>query len=528
MGKVIAIMSGKGGVGKTTMTAYIGAALNRRGHRVLITDADFGMRDLDLVIGKENDIFFDAVDIWKDNCNQDSAIIPLTDDFDFLPATQTRRWEDVGRKGYAKLIKKLAESYDFVIIDAPAGIGRGNEAVFKAADQLLLVAEPMWVSLRAVQRVMQLCHEERQFNYALILNNVGRSEVAVAVEEALATLQVEQLATILPHSTKLMGWAQDGTLHEFSDEAVDTMMVPLLEYIETSEVWPEEKLLDRWYQLQSAEETATESSKEVAKETTPTVNTDGEAAETPVVAEAATAEPMVDRIVEGERVEVETGEVSQDSVSAHSDVATQNELVSNGAKVGAVPAVSDVADEASEDSAVEAKSMVEAVKTEMTAPVASSAKVAVEAAKSTAEAAAAKAEDIVDSVTDKAEAMADVASDKAEAVADAASDKAEVMADAASDKAEAMADAASDKAEAVAEKAEDLVEAVTDKVEEVVATVEDKTEEVVDKAKEVAEETAAEIKAVTDESAEEKEEPAQPKKMSLFEVFKKKISSLWS
>lgn len=487
MGKVIAIMSGKGGVGKTTMTAYIGAALNRRGHRVLITDADFGMRDLDLVIGKENDIFFDAVDIWKDNCNQDSAIIPLTDDFDFLPATQTRRWEDVGRKGYAKLIKKLAESYDFVIIDAPAGIGRGNEAVFKAADQLLLVAEPMWVSLRAVQRVMQLCHEERQFNYALILNNVGRSEVAVAVEEALATLQVEQLATILPHSIKLMSWAQDGTLHEFCDDAVDTMMVPLLEYIETSEVWPEEKLLDRWYQLQAAEE--------IAKEITPTANTKVEAAVTAAVAEAATAEPMVDRIVEGERVEVETLEVNRDSVSVHSDVATQNELVGNGAKVGAVPAVSDVADEASEDSAVEAKSMVEAVKTEMTAPVASSAKVAVEAAKSTAETAAAKAEDIVDSVTDKAEAVAD---------------------------------AATDKAEAVAEKAEDLVEAVTDKVEEVVATVEDKTEEVVDKAKEVAEETAAEIKAVTDESAEEKEEPAQPKKMSLFEVFKKKISSLWS
>lgn len=487
MGKVIAIMSGKGGVGKTTMTAYIGAALNRRGHRVLITDADFGMRDLDLVIGKENDIFFDAVDIWKDNCNQDSAIIPLTDDFDFLPATQTRRWEDVGRKGYAKLIKKLAESYDFVIIDAPAGIGRGNEAVFKAADQLLLVAEPMWVSLRAVQRVMQLCHEERQFNYALILNNVGRSEVAVAVEEALATLQVEQLATILPHSIKLMSWAQDGTLHEFCDDAVDTMMVPLLEYIETSEVWPEEKLLDRWYQLQAAEE--------IAKEITPTANTKVEAAVTAAVAEAATAEPMVDRIVEGERVEVETLEVNRDSVSVHSDVATQNELVGNGAKVGAVPAVSDVADEASEDSAVEAKSMVEAVKTEMTAPVASSAKVAVEAAKSTAETAAAKAEDIVDSVTDKAEAVTH---------------------------------AASDKAEAVAEKAEDLVEAVTDKVEEVVATVEDKTEEVVDKAKEVAEETAAEIKAVTDESAEEKEEPAQPKKMSLFEVFKKKISSLWS
>lgn len=467
MGKVIAIMSGKGGVGKTTMTAYIGAALNRRGHRVLITDADFGMRDLDLVIGKENDIFFDAVDIWKDNCNRDSAIIPLTDNFDFLPATQTRRWEDVGRKGYAKLIKSLADSYDFVIIDAPAGIGRGNEAVFKAADQLLLVAEPMWVSLRAVQRVMQLCHEERQFNYALILNNVGRSEVAVGIEEALATLQVEQLATILPHSTKLMSWAQDGTLHEFCDDEVDTMMVPLLEYIETSEVWLEEELMERWYQLHPAEATANE---------------------------AVTVEPLVDRIVEGERVEVETVEVNHDSVSAHSDVATQNQSVNNGAKIGAVPAVSDIVDEVSdEDSAVEAKSTVEAAVTETSAPVASSAKSAVEAtsdaAKDTNEKVAATVKETVETATDKAEAVAEEVADTAATMAESAAEKAEAAADVVSDKAEDIVENVTDAAETAAEKTQDAVEAVAEAKEE---------------------------------------EPAQPKKMGLFETIKKRISSLWS
>lgn len=246
MGKIIAIMSGKGGVGKTTLTAYMGAALNRRGHRVLITDADFGMRDLDLVLGKENDIFFDAIDIWKERCNKDNAILPLRAGFDFLPATQSRRWEDVGRKGYGKLIKKIAKSYDYVIIDAPAGIGRGNEAIFRVAEQLLLVAEPMWVSLRAVQRVMQLCHEERLFNYGLVLNNVGRSEAAVPVEEALQSLQVENIGTILPHSTNILTWSQAGVLHEECDGAMDTMMDPLLDYIESDTAWAEEDVLNRW------------------------------------------------------------------------------------------------------------------------------------------------------------------------------------------------------------------------------------------------------------------------------------------
>lgn len=251
MGKIIAIMSGKGGVGKTTLTAYIGAALNRRGHRVLITDADFGMRDLDLVLGKENDIFFDAIDIWKEHCNKDNAIVPLRDGFDFLPATQSRRWEDVGRKGYGKLIKRIAKGYDYVIIDAPAGIGRGNEAIFRVAEQLLLVAEPMWVSLRAVQRVIQLCHEERLFNYGLVLNNVGRSDAAVSVDEALQNLQVENLATILPHCPNILAWSQAGVLHEECDEAMDVMMDPLIAYIETDTAWEESDVLARWQSLAS-------------------------------------------------------------------------------------------------------------------------------------------------------------------------------------------------------------------------------------------------------------------------------------
>ncbi|MDY3974800.1 AAA family ATPase [uncultured Veillonella sp.] len=269
MGRIIAIMSGKGGVGKTTLTASLGAALNRAGHKVLITDADFGMRDLDLVVGKENDIFFDAIDIWKENCTSDYAILPLSDNFDFLPATQSRRWEDVGRKGYAKLIKGLAKDYDYVIIDAPAGIGRGNEAIFKAADQIVLVAEPIWVSLRAVQRVMQMCREVRQLNYMVVLNNVGHSKAEVPVEEALVSLQVEHLGTILPYRHMIQSWSQEGLLHEAVDSFFDHMMKALVKAIVADSYMEEEELLSLWRRMEQCFVHENEISADSAKTTEP-------------------------------------------------------------------------------------------------------------------------------------------------------------------------------------------------------------------------------------------------------------------
>ncbi|WP_298704123.1 AAA family ATPase [uncultured Veillonella sp.] len=249
MGRIISIMSGKGGVGKTTLTASLGAALSRAGHKVLITDADFGMRDLDLVVGKENDIFFDAIDICQENCTSDYAILPLGTDFDFLPATQSRRWEDVGRKGYAKLIKRLAKRYDYVIIDAPAGIGRGNEAIFRAADQIVLVAEPIWVSMRAVQRVMQMCREVRQLNYMIVLNNVGQSKAQVSLDDALGALQVERLGTILPYRESIQTWSQEGLLHEEIDPFFDHMMKALVKSIVSDEYMEEPELVALWQRM---------------------------------------------------------------------------------------------------------------------------------------------------------------------------------------------------------------------------------------------------------------------------------------
>lgn len=110
MGLIIAMVSGKGGVGKTTLTAGLGGALARRGKKILITDGDLGLRDLDLVIGKENEILYDVLDVWKKRCRAEDAIVSVSEGLDFLPASQGVRWEDVGRKGYGRLLKKNGET----------------------------------------------------------------------------------------------------------------------------------------------------------------------------------------------------------------------------------------------------------------------------------------------------------------------------------------------------------------------------------------------------------------------------------
>lgn len=246
MNKIIAVISGKGGVGKTTITACIGAALAAKGHQVLLADGDLGLRDLDLVLGQENDILFDAVDVWKDRCEADHAILNVATNLDFLPASQSRRWEDLGRKGYGKLLRRLSKRYEYIIVDAPAGIGRGNEAVLRAADEMLLVTAPLWVAVRDAQRVMQLCHEQRRFNYAVVVNNVGAGEAELSVPETLAALQAERVGAILPYRSEVVKAAQGGKLHELTDEPFNLLMADLVTYLETEEPLSDEALFSHW------------------------------------------------------------------------------------------------------------------------------------------------------------------------------------------------------------------------------------------------------------------------------------------
>lgn len=261
MGLIIAMVSGKGGVGKTTLTAGLGGALARRGKKILITDGDLGLRDLDLVIGKENEILYDALDVWKKRCRAEDAIVSVAERLDFLPASQGVRWEDVGRKGYGRLLKKMAKQYDYVIVDAPAGIGRGNDAILRVAQRLVIVTEPVWVALRNAQRVMQVCREQRQFDYALVFNRINPRMSVADIEEAWYSLSAEMLGAVLPYSEAVWQQGQAGKLYNPIAGTFDNLLTPLCDFCQSGNAWDDTTIFTQYASVMSAEQKKFEENK---------------------------------------------------------------------------------------------------------------------------------------------------------------------------------------------------------------------------------------------------------------------------
>lgn len=261
MGLIIAMVSGKGGVGKTTLTAGVGGALARRGKKILITDGDLGLRDLDLVIGKENEILYDALDVWKKRCRAEDAIVSVSEGLDFLPASQGVRWEDVGRKGYGRLLKKMAKQYDYVIVDAPAGIGRGNDAILRVAQRLVIVTEPVWVALRNAQRVMQVCREQRQLDYALVFNRINPHMSVADIEEAWYSLSAEMLGAVLPYSEVVWQQGQAGKLYNPIADTFDSLLTPLCDFCQSGNAWDDTTIFTQYASVVSAEQKKFEENK---------------------------------------------------------------------------------------------------------------------------------------------------------------------------------------------------------------------------------------------------------------------------
>lgn len=243
MGMIIALVSGKGGVGKTTLTTCLGTALSQNGHHVLITDGDLGLRDLDLVLGKENEVVFDLTDVCADPEYMDAAVISIHDRLDFLPACQSKRWEDIKRKNYRKMMRRLSKQYDYILIDAPAGIGRGSDTIIDIADRVIIVSQPFWVSLRNVGRIMQVCHEKRKFDYALVINGMSQSVCSeLDINTIMSTVGAEKLATIIPYHQDIISYTQEGRLHELASEWLLTMLEPLVTFTQTGMAIDENRL----------------------------------------------------------------------------------------------------------------------------------------------------------------------------------------------------------------------------------------------------------------------------------------------
>jgi septum site-determining protein MinD len=156
MAKVLVVTSGKGGVGKTTSTAAIGAALAQSGRKVVVIDFDVGLRNLDLVLGAERRVVFDLINVVQGVAKLPQALIrdKRLENLWLLPASQTRDKDALTEDGIGRVIAELKESYDWIVCDSPAGIERGATLAMRFADEAIIVTNPEVSSVRDSDRII--------------------------------------------------------------------------------------------------------------------------------------------------------------------------------------------------------------------------------------------------------------------------------------------------------------------------------------------------------------------------------------
>ncbi|WP_077621364.1 septum site-determining protein MinD [Sediminibacillus massiliensis] len=203
MGEAIVITSGKGGVGKTTTTANLGTALALLGKKVCLIDTDIGLRNLDVVMGLENRIIYDIVDVIQKRCKLKQALIKdkRFDCLFLLPAAQTSDKSDLHPKGMEEIVAELKQEYDYILIDCPAGIEQGYKNAVAGADKALVVTTPEKSSVRDADRIIGLLEKEDIEPPHLIVNRIRNHMVKsgdmLDVDEIVQILSIELLGIVV-------------------------------------------------------------------------------------------------------------------------------------------------------------------------------------------------------------------------------------------------------------------------------------------------------------------------------------------
>ena len=174
MGEVIVVTSGKGGVGKTTTTANLGSALALAGKKVALVDTDIGLRNLDVVLGLENRIVYDLVDVIEEKCKLRQALIKdkRFKELFLLPAAQTKDKTAINEEQMRELTNKLKEEFDYILIDCPAGIEQGFKNAIAGADRAFVVTTPEVSAVRDADRIVGLLESSSLPKPQLILNRI--------------------------------------------------------------------------------------------------------------------------------------------------------------------------------------------------------------------------------------------------------------------------------------------------------------------------------------------------------------------
>jgi septum site-determining protein MinD len=209
MARIIVITSGKGGVGKTTTTANLGMALAKRRRKVAVIDADFGLRNLDLLLGLENRVVYTAVEVLAGQCRLEQALVKdkRFNNLALLPAAQNRTKEAVTPDQMKQLVAALSRVYEFILIDCPAGIEMGFQNAIAAAREAIIVTTPEISAVRDADRVIGLLEANNIRQISLIVNRLKPAMVEandmMSVQDVQEILSV-QLVGIVPDDEKVI------------------------------------------------------------------------------------------------------------------------------------------------------------------------------------------------------------------------------------------------------------------------------------------------------------------------------------
>ena len=187
MAEIVSFASGKGGVGKTLLTAALGIFLSRKGKKVLLIDGDMGMRNMDLVLGLENECFYHVMDLAEGRCFAKDVILEVNDHLDFLPAAQNDTWETVFPAAMDTVLEDVEDKYDYILLDCPAGRGEGIRFAEHLSDHML-----------------------NQFSLS--------GDTQISLTDMLETLDEESVSAIIPYTEEADRLAHQGELSDFSEK----------------------------------------------------------------------------------------------------------------------------------------------------------------------------------------------------------------------------------------------------------------------------------------------------------------------
>lgn len=253
MSEVIVITSGKGGVGKTTTSANIGTGLASLGKKVVIIDTDIGLRNLDVVLGLENRIVYNLVDIVEGKCRLKQALVrdKKYPNLFLIPAAQTRDKSAVNEAQMKKVIDMLKGEFDYILLDCPAGIEQGFKNAIAGADRALVVTTPELSAVRDADRIIGLLDANELTNHQLIINKirldmVNRGEM-MSVEDVAEILCIDVIGAVLDDENIVISTNQGEPLVGSKSPAGIAYMnicrricgedIPLMDYSIKSNIW---------------------------------------------------------------------------------------------------------------------------------------------------------------------------------------------------------------------------------------------------------------------------------------------------